>query len=300
MKKIRQILTKHELKPKSYEFKGKAVIVTTEKGKFVLKSKTRNKNTNIYNYLDSRAFNYYPKIITNQNEDYEMTEFLDEVEMSDDQKMLDLINLVSLLHSKTTYYKEIDESDYKEIYEDVSNNIEYLYSYYNDLATYIESKVYMSPSEFTLIRNISIVYSALKFCKEEIDEWYELVKEKRKQRFVVLHNNLEMDHFLKGSSSYLISWDKAKEGIPIFDLYKLYKNHCLEYEFTEVLKQYERGYPLLKDERKLFFILISLPDIIDLNGREYDVCRSVSKKIDYLYKTNLLVSPHYVTEVKKN
>ena len=32
--------------------------------------------------------------------------------MPEEQKMIDMINLVSLLHSKTTFYKEVDEDDY--------------------------------------------------------------------------------------------------------------------------------------------------------------------------------------------
>jgi len=299
MKKIKEILKKYDLKPIRYQFIGKTIIVETEKGKWVLKPKERNRSNSvdIYRYLESRAFNYYPKIISDMDDDYEITEYLVRVDMPDDQKMFDMINLVSLLHSKTTYYKEVDEDEYKKIYEDIKNNIEYLYGYYNDLASLIEAKVYMSPSEYTLIRNISKIFSALGFCKREIEEWYKLIKEKRKQRLVILHNNLEIDHFIRNKNSYLISWDKAKEGIPIFDLYKLYKKHCLDYEFSEILKYYEKHYPLLEEEKKLFFILISLPDKIELNGREYDCCRNVSKKMDYLYKTETLIAPYYSKKV---
>ncbi|MDD2180866.1 MAG: hypothetical protein PHW32_00675 [Bacilli bacterium] len=298
MKRINNTLEKYDLKPQRYQFIGKAIVIDTDDGKYVLKPKNRNINSDIFHYLDSRSFNYYPNILSSWDDDYEITEYLEEVRMPDDQKMLDMVNLVSLLHNKTTYYKEVDESDNKEIYEDITNNIEYLYGYYNDLATYIETKVYMSPSEYTLIRNISKIYSALMFCKKEIEDWYKLIKEKRKQRFVVLHNHLEIDHFIKNRSSYLISWDKAKEGIPIYDIYKLYKRHCLDYEFSEILKHYEKSYPLLEEERKLLFILISLPDIIELNGREYDVCREVSKKIDCIYKTDKLVLPYYSSKIK--
>lgn len=298
MRKINNVLERYNLKANRYRFVGKAVIVETEEGKYVLKPKLRDENSDIYHYLDSRSFNYYPNIISSKDDDYEIMEYQEEVDMPLDQKMIDMINLVSLLHSKTTYYKEVDESDYKKMYEDVTNNIEYLYGYYNDLATHIETKVYMSPSEYTLIRNISKVYSALSFCKQEIEEWYKLIKEKRKQRFVILHNHLEIDHFIKNKNSYLISWNKAKEGIPIFDIYKLYRKHSLEYEFSEILKQYEKGYPLLEEERKLLFILISLPDKIEFSGSEYDMCREVSKKMDFLYKTDFLITPYYSNKVK--
>ena len=50
--------------------------------------------------------------------------------MPDEQKMLDMIDLVGLLHNKTTYYKNIDLDDYKKIYEDIANNIFYISSRY--------------------------------------------------------------------------------------------------------------------------------------------------------------------------
>ena len=121
MRKINEVLEKYNLKPLRYEFVGKVIIVETEDGKCVLKPKERDSRaSNIYNYLDSRSFNYYPKILSDWDDDVEITEYLDRVDMPDDQKMTDMINLVSLLHNKTTYYKEVDESDYKKIYEDVT------------------------------------------------------------------------------------------------------------------------------------------------------------------------------------
>ena len=136
----------------------------------------------------------------------------------------------------------------------------------------------MSPSEYLLARNISRIFIALNFCKEEIENWYELIKDKTKQRVVVLHNNLDLSHFFKMDSSYLISWDKSKIGIPIFDLYILYKRHALDFDFSEILKQYEQNYPLQKDEKKLFFILIALPPKIDFDKSIYEQTKEISNQ----------------------
>jgi hypothetical protein len=214
--------------------------------------------------------------------------------------MNDLVDVVGLLHSKTTHFKEVDEANYKELYETITNNIEYLKSYYNDLASVIEAKVYMSPAEYLLIRNISPIYGSLFFCEQEVERWYELVKNKRKQRVAVIHNNLDISHFRESKGAYLLSWDKTKVDSPVFDLYKLYKRHLLDYDFSEVLKQYEKGYPLLEEEKLLFFILISLPDKIEFDDNNYNMCRSISKKIDMLYKTQIFISPYYAKDGKKN
>ena len=60
-----------------------------------------------------------------------------------------------------------------------------------------ENSIYMSPSEYMLALNISKILGALNFCKDEIEKWYKIVKDKKKQRLVVLHNNLDLSHFLK-------------------------------------------------------------------------------------------------------
>ena len=149
----------------------------------------------------------------------------------------------------------------------------------------------MSPSEYLIASNISKLLASLTYAKEELDSWYDDAKEIKKQRLVVLHNNLKLEHFIENENPYLISWNKSKIGLPIFDLYKLYKKHCLDFDFSEILNRYESKYPLLPHEKKLLFILIVLPDKIELNKTEYENTLEVSKVINSLYKTEILVSP---------
>ena len=293
MKPLNHLLKKYDLKPNCYRKNGNVTIVDSKKGRYVLKEKHDNVDESIYKYLESRSFNYYPRYINDSEDGYRISEYIDSVDMPKEQKILDMIDLVSLLHYKTTHYKEVDEDDYKKIYEDVMNNVNYLYSYYIDIISIIETKVYMSPAEYLLARNISKVFSAIEFSRGELEKWYNLVKEKRKQRVVVLHNNLEINHFIRNNNSYLISWDKSKIDMPIFDLYKLYRKHVLDFEFDIILRQYEKNYPLLEEERKLLFILITLPDKIEFNDSEYEMCKKISKQIDIIYKTEILISPYY-------
>ncbi|MCM1371119.1 MAG: hypothetical protein NC181_04465 [Clostridium sp.] len=297
MLKIDEILKKNSLVANRYTKNNKVYLIDTKDRKVVVKE---NKyETDIYNYLKTRNFNYYPKILNNENEEYLITEYIEDIDLPKEQKILDLVELVSLLHYKTTHYKEVTEDDYKEIYEDINNNINYLYSYYTDLITFIETKVYMSPSEYLLASNISKLIASLTYSKEELNSWYDDVKKLKKQRLVVLHNNLRLEHFIENETPYLISWNKSKVGLPIFDLYKLYKRHCLEFNFTDLLNKYESKYPLSKDEKKLLFILIVLPDKVELDDTEYNNTLKVSKLINTLYKTENLISPEYSEERKE-
>ena len=170
---------------------------------------------------------------------------------------------MALLHHKTTHYKEVDISDYKELYEDISNNIFYLKTYYDDMMSMIESHIVMSPSEYLLARNITLVYDALNFSKHALEKWYEMIQDKRKQRMVVLHNHIELSHFIRNQNAYLTSWDKAKFGIPIFDFYKFYKKHGLEFEFDACMGCNDRLllYSLPKETNANIIVMAVLQNI---------------------------------------
>jgi hypothetical protein len=104
-----------------------------------------------------------------------------------------------------------------------------------------------------------------------------------------LHNNLRLDHFIKGENPYLLSWDHAKIDNPIFDLYKLYNAHAATYDFEYYLKEYEKKYPLLDYERILFCILISLPNKVSWN-EEFATCKKFTEEIDLLYKKEKIIT----------
>ena len=75
----------------------------------------------------------------------------------------------------------------------------------NDLINIIDTKVYMSPPEYLLARNISIIFSSLNFCKNKLEEWYKIVNKQDKYRVAVIHNNLNLSHFIKNNNDYLIN-----------------------------------------------------------------------------------------------
>ena len=287
--KIKKILNKYGLKPKKIKMSGKATIINTEDKSYVVKQQN---NMELYNYLNTRSFDNYPKIVTDNNDEYEISVYVEDYNLPNEQKMMDLVDTVAMLHYKTTYYREVDEADYKQIYEDLNNNLEYLYSYYNDYIAIIESKIFMSPSEYLLARNISLFYKTLNSCKKKLEAWYKEIPE-NKERVVLLHNNLHLSHFIESSDKYLISWNKAKVGNPIFDLFKLYNNHINEFDFKDILERYEQTYPLLKEEKGLLKILIQMPKKITFDKPEYEMCDEIGNEINRLYKTEKLITVYF-------
>lgn len=282
-------------KPYRLTIKGKTTILETTSGNFIVKEKT-NDIKSIYNYLKSRNFDYFPDLIDDSRKEVNVFLKIEDTMMPKEQRVDDLIDTVSLLHNKTSYYKEVSEDNYKEIFENIKSNIDYEKDFYNKLYDIIKTEIYMSPSHYSLIRNMYKILSALDFCDSELTLWYDLVENERKQRVALLHNNLEADHFIRADKNYLVSWDYAKIDTPVLDLVKFYKNEYFNYDFDSIIKRYFSKYPLLESERKLFFILISLPPLVELNDTEYKNCINVRKCLDYIFKTEALVRPYYSKE----
>lgn len=261
---------------------------------YVIKKKNNSLN-NTFNYLLSRSFNYFPEVIKEDSE-YIYYKYIEDINEPNEQKMIDLMILLSILHNKTTIYKEIDIDHYKSIYESTNKEIDDTYKYYNELMNNIDEQVYMSPSNYLIARNISIIYSSLNYAKEHIDLWYKMIENERKVRVVTIHNNLSLDHYLKQDKPYFISWDNSKIDIPIYDLIKIYKSHYLEYDFVDMLKIYLNKYPLNKEEMTLFLALISIPDKIKYTNSEYKTVLEVRRIIDYVYKTKDLLKEYRIKE----
>ena len=254
---------------------------------YVIKKKKRDLS-NTYNYLLSRSFDYFPEVVKEDNEKI-YYRYINDLEEPKEQKVIDLVNLITLLHSKTTFYKEVDIDNYKYIYESINNSIDETLEHYNQLMDGIESEDYMAPSNYLIARNITIIYNALGYAKNNINSWYKMIENQRKVRVVTIHNNLRLEHYLKEDKPYLISWDKSKIDMPIFDLISLYQNNYLDFEFIDLLKIYLSKYPLTREEMTLFLTIISIPGKIPLNESEYQTVLSVRRILDYIYKSSEIV-----------
>jgi len=256
--------------------------------KIVIKDR-KNKNIDkTYRYLKSRSFDYFPEPIE-VHPNYEIYPFIEDSEEPREQKAVDLTHLISLLHNKTTFYREVDIDKNKEIYEDILTRLEYLNNYYTDLITLIEKEVYMSPSSYLIARNINIIFQSIYYSKDSIELWYKKIENNKNERVVNIHNNINLDHYIKSDKPYLISWNKSKIDSPIYDLLSFYKNHYLELDFDDLFHYYESNYPLKEEERLLLFTYMAIPPKIEIENNEYKMCIKINKIIDYLYKTSNLI-----------
>ena len=285
MNNYKYLLDKNNLKIDKITIVGKATIVDTPLGKFVIK---RNINKNIHDYLLSRGFNNIPRIIDYDN-DYLLEEYIESTQYNSNEKAQDFIRVLSSLHLKTCYFENINNSELKKMYEELSLRINNLFEYYNNLINTIETKVYFSPSEYLISRNISVIFSALNYSRNKLEEYKEIIKNNNKKRIVTLYNNCSLDNFIRNiNGSFLLSFDSSYKDSPVYDLIDFYNNYCLDLDFINLLKIYETKFPLLEEETTLFLLLISIPDKIAINDT-VDGIRLIKKQIDKIYsKIDLL------------
>lgn len=285
---IRNVIKKSNYKIKKFKIINNSVIFEDyNNNKFVAKKNKNNSIINIYNYLNSRGFNYLPNIIYSNDFGY-IYQYCNDLDIPAEEKISDIIKTISLLHNKTVYYQDISIDEVKKIYEDIKFKIEDTYNYYSDLITLIEQKNFNSPSEYMLLRNCSSIFSCLNFCNKNIDDWYESMKEKKKIRLALIHNNLDINHLLRNSDNVLISWDYAKRNMPIYDFIDLYKKNYNKFNFSELYKDYNKRFPLLKDEKTLLFVLLFIPERFNFTNNELLNTKNVSNLCNYLYVTDNL------------
>ena len=292
--KLKEIVLKY--KPLKYTLKGKTINVNSMQGNFVIKPAKKD-IISLFSYLNSRSFYNYPKVIA-KDDDYITYEYLKELETPKEQQLLDLVLVVAKLHNKTVYFKEVTEDKYKEIYDNIKDNVIYLRDYYSGIYDEAFNEIYISPAKYNFLLNYSLLNNDLAFILDELDEWFNLVKESNKQRVCLIHNNLSLEHFVKGMDSYLISWDKYTFDTPVMDIVNLYHNEYLTCDFSGILKEYLKNFKLSVDEEKLLFILLSLPDKVNFDDSEFNNTINVANLVDYIKRTEKLIRPYY-TEKKK-
>ena len=259
---------------------GNSTIITTNTKKYVIKNNTRK--SDFYDYLLTRNFNNFPTVYTKVGDEIELMDYIEDNDIPTEQRLEDIIYLTSILHVSTTFDKAIDVDNIKEIYESLIDKQNSLMKYYLDIQNAIEEEVYTSPSNYLLIRNISLIYLCLNKSKEYLEKWYREIEKNKSIRYVYIHGNLRESHLIENNNLYLISWDKSRIDFPVFDLENFYRNSYANISLDDMLGIYEVKYPLKKEEKYLLFSLLLIPKKIDFKLLEYPKIKEVSNVVLYL------------------
>lgn len=238
----------------------------------------------IYSIFDMCGFDNYCNILS-YDEEYIRYELLKCKNCFERIRGIDFINVVALMHDKTQKYIDVDSSKYKNIYDLILGNINYLKEYYDNMIESIEFEKYMKPSSYLIARNYSIIVQSLDFASSSLEKWFKSVENNLSDRVCVVHNNLSLDHFIFSDKPYLISFDRAMVDTPVLDLYILYKKEFNNLNFDLLFNEYNNIFALNDDEKLLFYVLISITPKIEIYNDEFNDCININYIFKYIYKT---------------
>lgn len=274
-----KILKERNIHPISYK-RIKSVYVINNK--YVIKLNTNNYD--IYRYLISKDFLYFPKNFNNINDNYDMFLYIDNIKVNNSELINDYIKIISILHFKTSYKREIDLDEIKEKYENLNKKILSLKNYYQELNDKIDHEIFFSPSEYLLIRNISLIYSILDNLIILLDKLYKKIKGEKSFRISLLHNNVSLSHLIIGDNKYLISWDKSYFDNPIYEIESIYRKYYKIIELNDLIEIYELNNRLTMEEKCLLLVNLSIPKRIELTNNTYSDTKIINNEINYLKK----------------
>ena len=266
--------------------------------KYFKKIKKRSKQE-LYDYLKQRNFINYLEP-DEETSSYELFRYIEDTLPKED-KAIDLVYLLALLHNKTTTYEEVTEEKVKTIYEDTKDYIIKLKNYYYNLQDYIETKIYFSPAEYLLIRNISSIYEILNLSEKLLEEWLLLQQKEKTWKVALLHQNLKLSNLKEENNNYFfVNWDNYKKDLVIYDFINFYNNEYKELEMSSILELYQSKYPLSKTELKLLLSLLAIPPKLEFNKSNYENTVNTKYLIIYVEKTKDLILKYNKKEQHSN
>jgi len=281
-KKLLEVIKEQKLHPISYIKKGNVYIVSEKDHRYAIKLNTNNYD--IYKYLISRDFLDFPENYNHQNDSYDILEYIEEIKINDDQKLNDLIDELALLHKKTSYMRGIDLDELKRNYEEIHNNILDSKEYFYQINDMIDNEMFLSPSMYLLVRNISLIYYLLEYSNQALDKWYQKIKNEKSIRYALLHNNISVNHLIINNNKYLISWDKAYFDNPIYDIENFYRKYYEILDLGEVIHLYENRNKLTGLEKDLLLIRLAVPGKFTLSKNTFFDTEIINQKLAFLQK----------------
>ena len=269
---------------KKYTYLNNNRIITyNDQNKIFIKKKKKYDIEKIYHYLDSHEVPYYLKPLKITDKELYFN-YLESRSLKKDELAKRLVYVLSILQNKTTTYQDLDKDLEQAKYDKYKQTIIYLEKYYYTLQDMLELKVYLAPSEYLFIRNVSIIYQALNYVKSILDTWYDLIKKTKVKRVVFCHGKCELDHFLYSDNEYFISLENAHQGEVYEDFLYFYNHNYNDTDMFSNFKFYQHKYQYNKLEFLEFIINLVMPIKIDIYPSSLEKCILLTEYFDKLKK----------------
>ena len=249
--------------PIKYTLVDNNKIITYPDKTIFIKKRSSYNIEEVYKYLDDHAVNNYLKPVEVTDKELIFLYF-EKTSLTDDEISKRLVLNLTIWQNKTTTYQKLNLDEVKNFYESTKKEINYLFSYYRDILLQLETKVYYLPTEYLFLRNSSIINRQLKVAADLLEEWYETVKNKERERLVYCHGKCELAHFLPIDDGYFISLEQAHLGRVSDDIENLFRKNFSSIDLVTTYNLYQRKYPYTLDEKLFLFVKLAIPPKIDI------------------------------------
>lgn len=276
------ILKKYNLKADFIEEFGKVKKVYTQNGVFALKTISAKRALEFPTIIRKLYQSGYTKIVPihatidnhfltlyDNKYHYLMPWYRNELGKERDDRHQLLFKELARLHSYSSKEFEVQEEEISEHYQfhvkQWDNRKEFLEAF----ITKCENKWYMSPFELQYCTIYHDTVQGSNFAYMKLEEWYEKVKETKKNRTVINHGKPSVRHFLfdQNGSGYFCNLEDSKLGTPVNDLvlffYRTLHTYPIQsYDCFEWFSTYRKYYPLKEEELLLFLSYMAFPEPI--------------------------------------
>lgn len=249
--------------PIKYTLVDNNKIITYPDKTIFIKKRSSYNIEEVYKYLDDHAVNNYLKPVEVTDKEL-IFPYFEKTSLKDDEISKRLVLNLTIWQNKTTTYQKLNLDEVKNFYESTKKEINYLFSYYRDILLQLETKVYYLPTEYLFLRNSSIINRQLKVAADLLEEWYETVKNKERERLVYCHGKCELAHFLPIDDGYFISLEQAHLGRVSDDIENLFRKNFSSIDLVTTYNLYQRKYPYTLDEKLFLFVKLAIPPKIDI------------------------------------
>ena len=249
--------------PIKYTLVDNNKIITYPDKTIFIKMRSSYNIEEVYKYLDDHAVNNYLKPVEVTDREL-IFPYFEKTSLTDDEISKRLVLNLTIWQNKTTTYQKLNLDEVKNFYESTKKEINYLFSYYRDIILQLETKVYYLPTEYLFLRNSSIINRQLRVAADLLEEWYETVKNKERERLVYCHGKCELAHFLPIDDGYFISLEQAHLGRVSDDIENLFRKNFSSIDLVTTYNLYQRKYPYTLDEKLFLFVKLAIPPKIDI------------------------------------
>ena len=188
-------------------------------------------------------------------------------------KIKNKIRNISLLHTKTTKFIDLDKHD---LYDSNFEYLDNIMKYYLDLHDGIDEMEVIREDYYLLLINISKIYKLINKCINYLNKWFELDVDKYREVSLI---------YDYGYGNYLV------------DLVEVYKENYdnLEINIKELFDLYDLNYHISESDYYLLFCLLGKIDKIKFSKDIECNKKNINDLIKYVESVHL-----FLEEYEKN